>query len=359
LTEEEELLTATKFVDGFCSSLGSTKRSLTMPEFSVFASALDSDWQLSQPEFDGLCVAANSGGAIGAADLLALYKDPAVDQLPRAMMSSHLSRCVALHSAYEYGLTSVDRWNAASTAQAYGVKAWWGLPVDRAEKLQQSFAKAVPEAHKEFLRRLEFIVDLPVQFSPGRLLCVHAGLVAELPAEQQIQVLKTAPQCSPKLMSQKPFKIDQLRGRASVFPSWFGSVASTKRLVGHAEGLLASASSPHKDLVGKAVVVVGHAGYHEVAEHQMCLDASGGVFDLPLEAMVFEGDQRTLLRTSTRSNTPRRRSLGGCSNDHFDDNVKQCGMQPVEDLTDLDETYFGSTVATAVLWNDFSKIMGC
>ena len=76
-----------------------------MPEFSVYASALNSDWQLTQPEFDGLCVAANSGGAIGATDLLALYKDPEVDRLPRAMMSAHLSRCVALHSAYEYGLT--------------------------------------------------------------------------------------------------------------------------------------------------------------------------------------------------------------------------------------------------------------
>ena len=98
---------------------------------------------------------------------------------------------------------SADGWNAASTAQAYGVKAWWDLPVDRAGELQKSFAKAVPEAHKEFLRGLEFVVDLPVQFNPGRLLCVHAGLVAKSPAEQQIQVMKSARQCNPKLMSQK------------------------------------------------------------------------------------------------------------------------------------------------------------
>jgi hypothetical protein len=36
---------------------------------------------------------------------------------------------------------------------------------------------AVPQAHKDFLKRLLWVYDSPVAFTPGRLVCVHAGLL--------------------------------------------------------------------------------------------------------------------------------------------------------------------------------------
>ena len=47
-----------------------------------------------------------------------------------------------------------------------------------------------------------------------------------------------------------------------------------------------SANEPHPDLMGSALVLVGHHGYREIGEHQIILDVSGGNDDLALEVMT-------------------------------------------------------------------------
>ena len=75
----------------------------------------------------------------------------------------------------------------------------WGH--ERANELRAEFVVAMPDTHKQFLRELEWVVDLEV--GPGILVCLHAGLHLSIPAEHQIRLLKTARDCSPDLMTQK------------------------------------------------------------------------------------------------------------------------------------------------------------
>ena len=42
---------------------------------------------------------------------------------------------------------------------------------------RDALVAAVPQAHKDFLKRLLWVYDSPVAFTPGRLVCVHAGLL--------------------------------------------------------------------------------------------------------------------------------------------------------------------------------------
>ena len=147
-----------------------------------------------------------------------------------------------------------DYWDAETTAKSYGITPWWGKPQEEAAQLRKDMAAAVPPgeavceastdvlvcaAHKQFLKQLEWIVDIPVAFESERLICLHAGLHLGLPAEEQIELLKGQRDCNPALMTQKALKIDQLRGRAATFPEWFSKLETLAPYVGRAEGKLA------------------------------------------------------------------------------------------------------------------------
>jgi hypothetical protein len=64
---------------------------------------------------------------------------------------------------------------------------------------REAFMAAVPDAHKEFLRDLPWVVELDVPWELGKLVCVHAGLntfsdgpagIPLLGAEAQLEALR-------------------------------------------------------------------------------------------------------------------------------------------------------------------------
>jgi len=69
-------------------------------------------------------------------------------------------------------------YSAAPCFKSYGVN------FDFSSYSRQMMIQKVPQKHKDFLSELEWVVDLQVPFSPGRLVCVHAGLNIHRPAEQ-------------------------------------------------------------------------------------------------------------------------------------------------------------------------------
>ena len=72
------------------------------------------------------------------------------------------------------------RWGGDGGSDAYSAMstfASYGVPYSHAAEARDALIAAVPQAHKDFLRRLLWVYDAPVPFPPGRLVCVHAGLL--------------------------------------------------------------------------------------------------------------------------------------------------------------------------------------
>ena len=98
---------------------------------------------------------------------------------------------------------------------------WWGKSSGESTQLRRDLVAAVPAGerhlesllslealllapeHTALLRSLEWVVDMEVGFAPGRLVCIHAGLHNDLPANEQITLLQTQRDCNPRLMKEK------------------------------------------------------------------------------------------------------------------------------------------------------------
>jgi Calcineurin-like phosphoesterase len=78
-----------------------------------------------------------------------------------------------------YALKDIDTYTAKPTFRSYGVP-----PFNR-----QALLDAMPQEHQEFLRDLPWCHDVE---TPGglRIITAHAGFVADIPLEEQIQTLK-------------------------------------------------------------------------------------------------------------------------------------------------------------------------
>lgn len=145
------------------------------------------------------------------------------------------------------GLWAVDK-DARSTFESYGV-TWDKDDPKLAEKLR----RAVPQEHVELLESLRWVHDMEVSWSPGRLVCVHAGLDLRLPAEVQIKALK-ARNLSEAILHQEfsQGRLTAFSGRAHVRPM-------------------------HPDLEGKAVLISGHHAEFLVEGDRIINDRSGGL----------------------------------------------------------------------------------
>jgi len=369
LTEKEEMTVARKFVK-MLNAMGDEDSYIEWNEFEVFASIVDKQWIITQGEYVELVTAVGGDPVIGltATMLTELYRHPRVKQLARDQMPAHLSKMVMFFAAYEYGMVDKDTWDAKTTVTSYGTEPWWGKPPKEAAALRAAFCAAIPASHKEFLKSLEWVVDIPVSFGPGRLVCLHAGLHLDWSAEEQIACLKGERDCDPKLMTKKPVKIDQLRGKARTFPEFKYTLLSAKKIQmyeKYCDGVLCSGVEPHPDLVGKALVAVGHHGYRDIGEDNLILDLSGGRDDLALEAFVFPQRELvgsdSLIHEKSMNNFAKLRSIkmfGGCAGfkPTFDTPVAKTGDEeksqpaseghdPVEDLDEEECRKFASAIA--------------
>ena len=169
-------------------------------------------------------------------------------------------------------------YNADHTYRSYGIE--WSP--SRGNAHHTEFAAAVPASHKTFLRELEWIVELDLEFAPGRMLCVHAGIAAAYPLEDQLLALRS-----------RDWRAEALQ------PEEFGRLLafSARKAV----------LKQHPDLVGRALTVSGHHGKRwsgdgadatpapgeetpttEMVGERIVLDVSGGrAGGLPLEAIVL------------------------------------------------------------------------
>ena len=123
----------------------------------------------------------------------------------------------------------------------------------------------MPDTHKNFVQQLEWAVDLPTSFAPGRLIAIHAGLSFEKPAKPQIDQLLARNYDAPDLVS----KGDLSR-----------SIAFHDRQ--HVKPM-------HPDLDGKAILVSGHHSMYYNLGDRYIIDASGGTpsTNKPLQALVL------------------------------------------------------------------------
>lgn len=110
----------------------------------------------------------------------------------------------------------------------------------------------VPRSHLEFLRRMAWCDDRAVTFAPGRVVCVHAGLDVNRPAELQLAALQR----------RDPFDPDVLK------PGCAG------RIMAFSERNFCVPM--HPDLDGNALLISGHHGFTKVTGGRFIIDASGG-----------------------------------------------------------------------------------
>jgi len=155
----------------------------------------------------------------------------------------------------------VSAYSAAPTFHSYGVCVG---DRDRNSFVDKDAARAaliaaVPEAHKNFLRDLPWVVEVEVAFPPGRLIAVHAGLRNDRPCADQLQALRGR-DLTRKVLYDGIDRIASLSDRRTV------------------EAL-------PDELDGKAILVSGHHGKRQVTGDRILCDRSGGKHDSPLEAL--------------------------------------------------------------------------
>ena len=153
------------------------------------------------------------------------------------------------------------KYNADATFKSYGLSFVVAEePADHA-----AFLTAVPESHKNFLRELEWVVDLPTSFAPGRVVGVHAGLNTTQPLTPQLA---------------------QLLNRDYDAPALFSKRDVSRWVAFHERGI---AKPMHPELDGKAILVSGHHSMHYNLGDRYIIDASGGTpsVNRPLQALVL------------------------------------------------------------------------
>ena len=170
-------------------------------------------------------------------------------------------------SGRRWGSPGGLKYGSKQVLESYGVTLDVGTPEGRA-----AFQQAVPESHKQFLRRLPWIVELDVAWTEHKLMCVHAGLVTDYPAQPQIEALRRRQLGHPDLLMDKKNSIMALYSDDEVVAA-------------------------HPDLEGKVIQVSGHHGFRDQSggEFRVIMDHSAGKPhpDQPLEAIVFP--ERTIV----------------------------------------------------------------
>lgn len=162
---------------------------------------------------------------------------------------------------------------AENTFGAYGVE--WQ---PQSPQLREELQKAVPDHHKDFLKEMQFVYDAEVPFPPGRVVCVHAGLVSRKPLAPQLEALKARDLSHAALFENgDPGRIAAFSGRDNC----------------EGDNVLGM----HPELEGKALLVSGHHGYFHVTGDRIINDRSGGIVrpGRPLEAMILSS--RTVVRS--------------------------------------------------------------
>mmetsp|Transcript_10536 Transcript_10536/g.12686 ORF Transcript_10536/g.12686 Transcript_10536/m.12686 type:complete len:212 (+) Transcript_10536:2-637(+) len=132
------------------------------------------------------------------------------------------------------------------------------------KKAREQFVEAVPDSHKEFLESLNWVVDIKVDFEPGRLVCVHAGLLPDN-AEDQISALKKRDLQAPILFENGlVYRFAAFCGRENVV-------------------------SMPDELVGKSLLISGHHGFNMIGEERIIFDKSAGrpTAYKPLQALIL------------------------------------------------------------------------
>ena len=150
-----------------------------------------------------------------------------------------------------------DIYDARPTFASYGVD--WG----ETTAARDALLAAVPAEHKAFLNRLVWLWDSPVAFEPGRMLCVHAGLLEEGALQPQLKGLRSKDIACPALQT-KWGRFEALSGRREV-------------------------EAMHPELAGRAMLVSGHHGFTRLQGDRVIMDTSGGRVgdEWPVEAIIL------------------------------------------------------------------------
>ena len=153
------------------------------------------------------------------------------------------------------------KYNADTTFKSYG----FSFSVAKKPADHTAFSAAVPETHKSFLKELEWAVDLPTSFAPGRVTAVHAGFNTTQPLTPQIA---------------------QLLARDFDAPALIADNDISRSIAFHGRQL---AKPMHPELDGKAILVSGHHSMYYNLGDRYIIDASGGTPSAtrPLQALVL------------------------------------------------------------------------
>ena len=159
------------------------------------------------------------------------------------------------------------RWGGDERTDIYDARATfssYGVPYAVASEAREALIRAVPEAHKQFLRRLLWVYDAPVGFAPGRLVCVHAGLFTKGSLEEQLAALHSRRLDAPALQVGGYGRLEAFSGRQEV-------------------------EQMHPELEGTALLVSGHHGFTCQHADRLIVDTSGGRCgdEYPIEAVVL------------------------------------------------------------------------
>jgi len=148
-------------------------------------------------------------------------------------------------------------YNVKSTFDSYGV-AW----EPTSPTLRDNLNKQVPQAHKDFLKSLKWVHEEAVSFPPGRVTCVHAGLVESDSAEAQLEALRQ------RDLSAKVLHHNDDPGRIAAFSARDISVENM-----------------HPELEGTSLLVSGHFGKFLMKGSRIINDRNGGCG--PMEAVIL------------------------------------------------------------------------
>mmetsp|Transcript_27248 Transcript_27248/g.55635 ORF Transcript_27248/g.55635 Transcript_27248/m.55635 type:complete len:334 (-) Transcript_27248:101-1102(-) len=161
-----------------------------------------------------------------------------------------------------WGGTSI--YEAEQTFASYGVSGFDSNGLE----VRDAFLAAVPDAHKQFLSDLSWVVEVECREDeakdPTKIVCVHAGLSLDKDVASQLEALRAREWRSPALHEQGD------AGRIEAFSG---------------RGVL-----NHPDLIqNKAVLVSGHHGKCLVDRENLraIVDENGGFTGMPLQAIVF------------------------------------------------------------------------
>jgi len=152
------------------------------------------------------------------------------------------------------GSTSYE---SSDTFESYGVK--WD-PTD--PDLRNRFMKAVPEEHKTLLREMRWVHEQSTPWSPGRVVCVHAGLGCERPAALQLEALHA------RDLSLAVLHEDGNPGRIEAFSGRYNLLQM------------------HPELEGQALLISGHHGVFSIQGDRIINDRSRGTGGV-LEAILL------------------------------------------------------------------------